>query len=90
MTARARHNGAWRRYSLDLVTARELLRDYARPCEGVPNAAFVFRDSRGRHRRLTASYSGGWSLQINFDLKGAVSSYTLSCAMKIGRKKGAA
>lgn len=70
----------WRKLPLELAKAGELLRDYAAPCKGDPLEAFVFRDNRGRHRRLTARYAEGWSLRVNFALNGAVSSYMLSCS----------
>ncbi|SCW61777.1 hypothetical protein SAMN02927924_01695 [Sphingobium faniae] len=59
-----------------------MLRDYALPCEGNPVEAAVFRDTRGRHRRISARYADGWSLQINFALDGKVSSYQLSCSLR--------
>lgn len=75
---------------MDLSKAGELLRDYTGPCEGDPETAFVFRDRRGLHRRLVATYAGGWKLQINFALDGSVSSYQLACSLTIAAKKGAA
>lgn len=72
----------WARHALDLAKAGEMLRDYAIPCDGDPLEAIVYRDGDGCHRRITARYADGWSLQINFALSGRVSSYALSCSLR--------
>lgn len=78
---------AWRKLPLDLAKAGEMLRDYSGPAEGDPVEAFVFRDRRGAHKRLTARWAEGWMLQVNFGRSGKVSSYNLSCSVRIVASK---
>ena len=77
----------WRKTKLDLAKAGDMLRDYAVMSKSDPLDAAVYRDREGRHRRITARYPDGWRLQVNFSLKGAVSSYALACSLRgtIGR-----
>lgn len=72
----------WRRHTLDLPKAGEMLRDYAITCEGDPIEAIVFMDRQGRHRRIAARYAKGWALQVNFSLNGKVSSFSLGCTLR--------
>lgn len=80
---RGRGNGKWRQLDLDLAKAGEMLRDLAHGREADPISAVVFRDRQGRHRRIVATYDGGWRLQVNFALNGSVSSYQLACTLKV-------
>jgi hypothetical protein len=80
---RGRGTGRWRKLDFDTIRAGELLRDYAIGCEGDPLTAVVFRDQLGRHRRIVATYAGGWRLQVNFSLTGDVSSCQLGCTLRI-------
>jgi hypothetical protein len=76
----------WKKQNLDLAKAGEMLRDYAAPCDGDPIHAAVFRDRRGRHRRIAAQYADGRKLQVNFSLCGAVSSFSLSWSLRLANK----
>lgn len=83
MATRAR----WRKSPLDLAKAGTMLRDYARGCDGDPLEAFVFRDTAGRHRRISARYGGGWSLRVHFRKDGSISSYQLACSLRFTVRK---
>lgn len=67
----------WLSYSLDLPKAGTMLREYAVGCEGDPLMATLYRDRRHRDRCIVARYAGGWTLRLNFNVKGDVTSASL-------------
>lgn len=88
-TPKKRRNLRWQKYALDLVKAGDMLRDYAIGIEGDPVSAFAWFDTSDRHRRIVATYEGGYGLQVNFTNGGAVSSYKLGIKV-VARKRARA
>ena len=72
----------WIKHDLDLGKAGKMLREYAVTCNGDPLEAFAYFDRKGRHRRVSARYADGWSLQLNFDLQGRIFSYSIGCSLR--------
>ncbi len=77
----------WRKDALDLAKAGTMLRGSTVAFDGDPVEAFVFRDSRGVHRRITARYAGGYAIQVNFGRDGRGTSYSLFCSFSLVAKK---
>lgn len=76
----------WLNYSLDLPKAGIMLREMAVGCEGDPLEATLYRDRSHRDRCIVARYAGGWTLRVNFNVKGNITSTSLARPKKKRRK----